>query len=225
MEYVSCGKGHFYDPNMYASCPQCAEEMRGGGAGVEGYSATQPVYPGAGGMETLPPTMPNSPEGTVPPTEPSPMAGGFIPYADPAFNAGGVQSYAPTMPVPIVKGGAAEACAAMNPVVGWLVCVDGPSKGADYRIHNGYNKIGRSASMDICIQGDSYISSEKAAVISFDSRKNIFFFSSGDSRNSIYLNGEMLVDSRKLQAYDELEIGMSKFLFVPFCGERFDWNE
>ena len=28
----------------------------------------------------------------------------------------------------------------------------------------------------------------------------------------------------ELHAYDELTIGKTKLLFVPLCGERFDWN-
>ena len=47
-------------------------------------------------------------------------------------------------------------------VVGWLVAVSGPCRGTDYRIHTGYNYIGREAG-DICIRGDSTISAEKDA--------------------------------------------------------------
>src|SRR5262249_26846325 len=33
----------------------------------------------------------------------------------------------------------------ISPVVGWLVCVEGPDKGRDFRIHSEKNFIGRSA--------------------------------------------------------------------------------
>ena len=33
-------------------------------------------------------------------------------------------------------------------VTGWLVCVKGPEKGRDYRLHHGFNRLGRSMDMD-----------------------------------------------------------------------------
>ena len=39
----------------------------------------------------------------------------------------------------------------MHPVVGWLVCIEGPSKGKDYRMIAEKNFIGRSPEMDIRI--------------------------------------------------------------------------
>ncbi|MCC8150445.1 MAG: hypothetical protein LIO96_03045 [Lachnospiraceae bacterium] len=66
----------------------------------------------------------------------------------------------------------------INPVSGWLVCVDGPAKGCDYRIHGGYNYIGREIG-DICIPGDQKISREKHAVVAYDERDRLFFCGSG----------------------------------------------
>src|SRR5947209_1623897 len=37
----------------------------------------------------------------------------------------------------------------VSPVVGWLVCIEGPNRGQDYRIHMEKNFIGRSSAMDI----------------------------------------------------------------------------
>ena len=112
----------------------------------------------------------------------------------------------------------------MLPVVGWLVCIDGPSKGRDYRIHSQNNFIGRSRSMDICIEGDNTISSERSAVLSYDDMNRIFYFAPGQSLNLVRLNGNALMMPMELHAYDELTIGKTKLLFVPLCGERFDWN-
>lgn len=223
MELVNCGKGHFYDPNLYSSCPQCAEEVRNGGAnGVEGYGATQPVFPHSGpaDFDSFPPaageTEPPTGKYTMPPTEGS------------SFNTVGsgsqVQGYGLTSAVPFGNAKTGDSVP-MNPVVGWLVCVNGTNKGGDYRIHNGYNYIGRGDSMDICIQGDSYISSERAAMISYDDEEKVFFFGPGSGHNAVRVNGKMIYAPVQLQPYDEVKIGMSLFRFVPFCGERFDWNE
>lgn len=229
MELINCGKGHFYDPNVYSSCPQCAEEMRGGG--VDGYGATQPVFGGSSGGTnagvTAPVTGP-APGGfngaTMPPTE----AGGFATGTGYAFTengTSGVEQYGQTTPVSLFKDDSDENGSHLNPVVGWLVCVSGPNKGGDYRIHNGYNYIGRSDSMDICIQGDNYISNEKAAMISYDDEEKEFFFGPGDGHNAVRVNGKMIHTPVLIRAYDEVKIGKSLFRFVPFCEERFDWNE
>ena len=47
-----------------------------------------------------------------------------------------------------------ETATGISPVVGWLVCVAGPDRGRDYRIHGEKNFIGRGSSMDIVIAGD-----------------------------------------------------------------------
>ncbi len=57
-----------------------------------------------------------------------------------------------------------------DPVVGWLVCIEGATKGTDYRIHSQNNYIGRSAKMDISIPEDSHISAENSAIIAYDNR-------------------------------------------------------
>ena len=46
----------------------------------------------------------------------------------------------------------------VRPVVGWLVCVDGPDRGRSYEIHNENNFVGRSSAMDINVEGDPGIS-------------------------------------------------------------------
>ena len=65
----------------------------------------------------------------------------------------------------------------IDPVVGWLLCVDGPEKGRDYRIRSGRNSIGRAENMDICISGDSSISRERHAIIAYDPKKIVLYAS------------------------------------------------
>ena len=43
-------------------------------------------------------------------------------------------------------------------VTGWLVCVKGPEKGRDYRLHHGFNRLGRSMDMDVIFSEDRSIS-------------------------------------------------------------------
>ena len=112
-----------------------------------------------------------------------------------------------------------------DPVVGWLACVEGPSRGKSYTIRGGINAIGRSERMDITITGDRTISSENHAKISYRDRNNRFNLIPGDGRNIVYLNGEEVFSAMPLQPYDLIDFGETKLLFVPLCGERFTWKK
>lgn len=229
MLYVSCGKGHFYDPDEYRSCPQCARESGMQPEFAMGdIGATEPIggYRNMGGMDPVGATEPvNGPAAPV--SGPANFSGdplGTTFFRDPVSGSG-VDSYAPTMPVSPVMDAAGAQNGPMLPVVGWLVCIEGPAKGRDYRIHGQYNSIGRARHMDICIEGDNTISSERAALLAYDDMEKIFFFAPGQSRNIVRVNGKTVMNSTELHAYDQLTIGKTKLLFVPLCGERFDWND
>jgi hypothetical protein len=114
----------------------------------------------------------------------------------------------------------------IDPVVGWLVCVEGPDRGRDYRIRTENNPIGRSNQMYICISGDDTISRERhAAIITFEPHKATFHLVPGVARGLVYLNDQPVFDHQTLQAYDEVTIGKTKLVFIPFCGERFQWKK
>ncbi len=111
----------------------------------------------------------------------------------------------------------------LDPVVGWLVCVDGNDRGRDYRIRGENNYIGRSEKMPICISGDPGISRENHAVITFDPKTSSFKLSPGDARGMVYLNGEAVYSPVDLCAHDQIQLGNSQFRFIPLCGDRFQW--
>lgn len=112
-----------------------------------------------------------------------------------------------------------------EPVTGWLVCIEGAEKGKDYRIAARNNSIGRGDSMDICIKGDPAISREGHARLAYDGKHNNFYLIPGESTNNIYINGEPVYVPTQLKAGDIIELGESKFLFVPFCNETFNWQD
>lgn len=210
MEVRRCEKGHFYDAEANSTCPQCAAERGSGELGgfapafeqgqAEDYGATEP-------MGELGATMPVS------------ETGGFG-SMDFAAGGMGVEDYeAVTQPVEL---GGEEG---FTPVVGWLVCVDGPARGSDYRIHAGYNYMGRGEHMDICIRGDQKIGRDKHAMVAYDHEESIFFFGPADGKSIVRVNGKMVMTPVPLNAYDIISIGSTKLCFVPFCGERFKWNE
>ncbi|HUK89920.1 MAG TPA: FHA domain-containing protein [Blastocatellia bacterium] len=121
--------------------------------------------------------------------------------------------------------GVLDAKLGMNPVVGWLVCTDGPSRGRDFRIFSERNFIGRANTMNICIQGDDSISRERHAVVTYNPKKNTFSLSPGEANGLVYLNNEEVDRPLELNAYDRIQVGRTELLFIPFCGDRFQWLE
>ena len=217
MEIVRCEKGHFYDAERSSTCPQCAMEAQNAStfvadsplsrSGVEEIGATEPVAFGgsfASPVESVGVTTPVSP--------------GFAPEDFIPKGGSQVEQYESTTPV------SPNGVAGFNPVVGWLVCIDGPDKGQDYRIHAGYNYIGRAQSMDICIQGDTHISNQNAGVIGYDDLEHLFSFGPSGGHNTVRVNGKMVINAVELSPYDELTVGTTKLMFVPLCGERFNWD-
>ena len=110
-----------------------------------------------------------------------------------------------------------------DPVVGWLVCVEGAEKGKSFALHADNNFIGRDPKMDVCLKGDATVSAFNHAIVSYDSRDGIFYFSAADGRSIVRYNGKAHFGTTPLSAYDELEIGSTKLAFMPFCGEKFKW--
>lgn len=111
-----------------------------------------------------------------------------------------------------------------QPVCGWIVCIEGVRKGKHFKIHAGKNFVGRADDMDIQILGDNNISRKNHAIIVYDSKKRESVLLPGDASGIAYLNGEAVYVPTTLTSYDVIELGKSKFLFVPFCGDHFEWE-
>lgn len=113
----------------------------------------------------------------------------------------------------------------IDPVVGWLVCIDGADKGKDYRLLGRINTIGRSEKMDVCIKGDQTISSVNHARIGYGDKNNRFTLIPAEGTNVIYLNGEEVYIPTVLAPYDVIEIGETALAFIPFCSAKFTWQK
>ena len=112
----------------------------------------------------------------------------------------------------------------VEPVVGWLVCIEGAQRGQDYRIRSEKNFIGRSEEMHIQISGDNAISRRNHAVISYNPLQRNFFLIPGDGAGLVYHNNKAVYSPVELTAYDVLQMGKSKFIFIPLCGIHFEWE-
>lgn len=111
----------------------------------------------------------------------------------------------------------------MEPVTGWIVCIEGASKGRDFRILKEKNFIGRADGMDIQILGDNKIAKRNHAIIVYEPKKRRTMLLPGDAQGLVYINHETIYVPTELFAYDTIEMGNSKFLFIPLCGENFEW--
>lgn len=248
MAMKQCPNGHFYDDEMNATCPYCGKEqpiINFGGAtqAPSGWGSG-----GSNGAQTQGPRGWPRPDGgaTRAPdgwSQPQSSAGGYGGKTQPpsgwgANQAGGADGYggktqppsdwkAPkradegkTMPI-IHKD-------VQDPDVGWLVCIGGPDKGRTYPLKAKGNTIGRAGSghkFDISLDKDMNISRDATvASIGYDARRNSFVFICGES-SILYLNGAVAGSRSPLAPFDVIEIGNSEtvLLFVPLCGDRFDW--
>ena len=111
-----------------------------------------------------------------------------------------------------------------EPVVGWLVSVKGEHLGECFNIYSGKSSMGRSQNNRIVFSKDGQISREKHAFIMYEPKKREFFIQSGDSSGLTYLNDENVIGSKKINAFDIIELGGSQFVFVPLCCEKFAWE-
>ncbi len=212
MELIHCKNGHLYDPSISADCPECAA-MAG---------KTVPLAGGVtfGPADDIGKTQPmrRDTEPVNPPVSHWADASDFMSGA----YMGGAGNYSPTMPVNYDRGIETKAA---QPVTGWLVCINGPEKGKDYRLHEEYNYIGRSSKMDVCIAGDPTVSRENHAIIAYDTQERMFYFAPVSGASIVRHNGKAVLGNVELKHGDRIQVGKGTFLFVPLCGENFQWED
>lgn len=217
MAATECGNGHIYDSQLYSSCPYCNSNQS---------------------MIDFTNTPVNNPNVTAP------LGGGFNGgtndiYNPPKQDPGTTYDIGVTMPIGGPLGGEVpsrrvddeqktEAISnitlGFDPVVGWLVCLEGKNPGADYKLYSKINTIGRSERMDVNIKGDNTISKENHARLAYSPKSNTFRLIPAENANNICINDEEVYTATIIKGYDILEIGQTKLLFLPLCSERFSWE-
>lgn len=197
MKYIRCEYGHYYDPEKYAACPHCAAFRAG----------EEPEY-----------TVAKRPVDEQ-------VMDAYSLRGDPASYVSSAEpQMAPEDNDPVTVARVAED-KGIDPPVGWLVEVNGPHKGEAFVIHSERNTVGRGSSMDICLKGDVSVSRENNAILSYNPRNREFHLIPGEGKAIVYVNGEELLTPSALCAYDRIEIGHTALLFLPLCGEKFNWEE
>lgn len=198
----TCSAGHVYDADQFPSCPYCNRNTRaiqfGATAAPAGYGATTaPAGYGAapaGRDDTIGQTvMPEAIRRRMEQERDQRTVGEF------------------------------KRKLGYEPVVGWLVCVEGPEVGKDYRLFGRINSIGRAEGNDVVLAQEHTVSQKNHVRLAYDAKHNNYQLIPGDGSNVTYLNDEPLYVPQRLNAYDVLEMGETKLIFVPLCNDRFRW--
>ena len=113
----------------------------------------------------------------------------------------------------------------VDPVVGWLVCVQGPHIGMSFSLKAGQNFIGRALDMDIKLTNDQKVSRSFHAGVTFDPETNNFYAVPGHSTGLLHINGQLAVEAAKLSGHDIMTIGDSALMLIPLCGDSFQWSK
>lgn len=110
-----------------------------------------------------------------------------------------------------------------NPVVGWLVVTEGVEKDCDYVLTAENNYIGSSEDSEVHVKNDATML-ERQAVVTYDCKDNAFFIAPLNG-STIFIGGQPVTGAMQIKGYEEIYIGSTRFLFVPFCGDHFRWEE
>ncbi|WP_067141530.1 FHA domain-containing protein [Oceanivirga salmonicida] len=112
----------------------------------------------------------------------------------------------------------------VDPVVAWLVCIEGAERGKEYRLKDGRNFVGSSPNMDVCILGDDKIAKENHFSISYNNKQRIFVISPGSSGNIIYVDKKALYETKTIENFSLIEVCDTKLVLIQFCGDNFSWE-
>lgn len=108
-------------------------------------------------------------------------------------------------------------------MVGWLVCLEGPGRGRDYRLRAGRNFIGRSFRMSVSIVEDQQIAQENHASVIYEPIESRFILLSGNGART-ELNDVPVSGAADIQEGDRIRLGGSTFDFVAYCKGEKRWE-
>ncbi|MBP3568376.1 MAG: FHA domain-containing protein [Lachnospiraceae bacterium] len=252
MNMQMCNNGHFYDADVHAECPACNRQVeenmfpRTGivtdfpstgsymakqivpqensypkTAAVSNASQEYPKTSPVGGMSTeFPKTMPmNAAPTEFPKTAPIGTVPQEFPKTAPVEAAGSIPKTAPV-------GGVRQtpSFTGWNPILGWLVCIQGGKQGKDFRLTQETSYIGRAASNDICLDFDEAISRDTTITITYVKQSRVFRLNSEQSRNPVLVNGVPVMTELYLRDKDVISVGSTQLKLVCFCDASFVWE-
>ena len=126
---------------------------------------------------------------------------------------------------PTVAGRDAAEDLMTDPVVGWLVVVDGPGKGYAAKLGHGQNHIGRASKHVALNFGDEQMSRDCHATVVYVPKDRAFFIRQGGGRSIAYVDGAPVLSPQRLKPMSRIGLGATTLVFAPLCGEDFAWDE
>ncbi|MCD7856608.1 MAG: FHA domain-containing protein [Clostridiales bacterium] len=222
MNLIRCTKGHYYDQDKNgANCPYCAQIAAKNQSAAAPQAATASAATAQPKPTSTPTPVPKS--RTVPATHPGEQPQPPVtPTTPPVVPA---PTHAQSEEDDNCTVGYYSRVIGVEPVVGWLVCTEGEYKGESFKLKSGRNFIGRAANMDVVLSADHSISRFKHAAVIYEPRSRQFIVATGESRELCYLNGNVVLSNQAIQAYDMLDLGNTRLMLIPCCGERFSWED
>lgn len=239
-----CKKGHYYDGDKYQKCPHCLEEdhnlqqcarhvLKKSASLKDNAAAAKTNASLSDNPVTMPLlSLPDEPV-TMPLRHLSDELAEMVPSSlqdDPiTMPLSSVKNLSAGMPLHAKTSTNIDHAAALSQerrlTVGWLVCIKGKDFGISFAVKSGRNYIGRSAKMDIALHKENEAVKEKHAVIYYVPKQKKFIAEPGETRDLFYLNGEVVMNPVEIKKKDVLTVGNTRLMFVPFCGENFNWED
>lgn len=113
---------------------------------------------------------------------------------------------------------------AAEPVVGWLVVVDGPGRGQSLKLGFGMNSVGRDVDERVSLNfGDEEVSRKSHTLVTFDPKGRKFYLQHGGGINLTYIDDQPILQTHELKGREIISIGNTRLCFIPFCGSDFMW--
>ena len=151
----------------------------------------------------------------------APIGGAFQEFPKTAPIEDASQSLPKTAPV---GGGQSPSFKGWNPILGWLVCVQGGKQGKDFRLTQETTYIGRAASNDVCLDFDEAISRDTAITITYIKQSRVFRLNAEQSKNPVLVNQSPVLTELYLRDRDVISVGNTQLKLVCFCDASFAWE-
>ncbi len=197
-----CENGHFIDES-WDLCPYCPAE-----SGEQDIPVVRPAR-----------AVPPSPPAAVEPSRPVTA----VPAAPRRQTPQSVQTPPMERTVAVPKAVDPSAATTKRYVVGWLVGLNGSSRGESFAVRIGRNVLGRDRRSDIIVSDDQ--ASSHHADLVFRPEERRFILMDHNSTNGTYVNEVEIEPRRDLIGKDVIRIGSQKFLFMPLIQDGFYWDD
>ena len=230
MNLVRCAIGHYYDGDKFSKCPHCqpnAQSQPAVEVVIEPTTAMGGMTQDRGETMFLQYDEPEVSKAEPVISAPEPVVGAVQPTAslkDAVKLTETIRAVDDDDDQKTVRL-SPQSITGTDPVVGWLIGVNGAMYGDAFPLKSGRNFIGRGTSMDVILYGDNSISRDKHAVIIYEPRARIFIAQPGESKELFYINDEVVLGNVTLKKYDIVNLGSSELMFVPLCDEKFCWED